>query len=602
MGRRRQIRPVAPPDEEPLTAPDEPSTASTSLVARRLLFWCGTLLVYRARCIGRRLIGRHTTRWRARQFRLLLQSGGTVSQKLGQQLSIRTDVLDPVLCNELKRLLDDAPPMLLVDTVAILEAVYRRPLAEVFRVFDPEPIGSASIACVYQAELLNGDKVAVKVRRPGVMQLVDADLRIINGFAWLAEALALVRAGSATSFAVELKHLLTEETHLRMEAKFTELFRADSRRIKHVSAPRLHHALCTDAIMVSDFCSGAFLSEFMVALENDQADELQAFAERGFDLRKIASALAQTFYWEVFEGQVFHADIHPANVIVRPNNTLVLIDFGSCGHLSNRFRATMKRFFRYIMDGDVGMAARCCLEMCEPIPMIDTHACTADLRRLFQSYYLSIRSKHTDWTEKTSGRVFIEAIRGMASYGLNANPELVRYCRAALLFDTIVFRLHPTLNPIKELERYEEQRAERDRHKLFKEMTKRATGPLPRDWAAMHEMVSQGRGILAALSRYADVPRFAFFAGMNKVSFVVAAILRASVGLALLLVLWALAGAGLTALTTGNEYMGVRALMRSALVDVTHSPFYWTIAAVTLLITGRKIVMKIERAEVRNAL
>ena len=568
----------------------------------RLAFWSGHLLAYKLRCIGRRVIGRHTPEWRAHQFRVLLQSGGTVSQKLGQQLSIRTDVLDPVLCNELKRLLDQAPPMALTETTAILESAYGGPLEQVFRVFDPEPIGSASVACVYQGELLSGEKVAVKVRRPGVMRLVDADLRLINGCARLAENLALVREGSATSFATELKYLLTEETHLNMEAKFTELFRKDTRKIKHVTAPKLYPALCTDGILVSEFCSGAFLSEFMVALEGGRHDELQALLNRGFNLKKIASSLAQTFYWEVFEGQVFHADIHPANVIVRPDNTLVLIDFGSCGHLSNRFRSTMKRFFRHILVGDIGTAARCCLEMCEPIPMIDTHECVADMRRLFQSYYLAIQSKHADWTEKTSGRVFIEASQRMAHYGLNANPEFVRYCRAAMLFDTIVFRLNPTLDPMKEFERYDDKRARRERKLVLKQIRKRAAGPLPSDWAAMQEMVKQGRGMLTALSRFADQPRFSFFMGMNKASYVLTAVLRALLGLGLVLAAFAFGRMAYLLASGGvGELMSAGAL-RGAFAWGMGLTLYRIVIVVIVLVTGRKILMKLEHAEVRNAL
>jgi ubiquinone biosynthesis protein len=107
--------------------------------------------------------------------------GGTFI-KFGQQMAIRVDLLPYAYCEELTKLLDRVEPFPSAQAITAVERVTGKPLAETFRTFDPAPIGSASVACVYQAILLNGDKVAVKVRRPHIGELFEADFWYWAGY------------------------------------------------------------------------------------------------------------------------------------------------------------------------------------------------------------------------------------------------------------------------------------------------------------------------------------------------------------------------------------------------------------------------------------
>ena len=120
--------------------------------------------------------------------------------KLGQQLSMRADMLPYAYCAELGKMLDQAPAFPTAASRRNHRAQSGRPLSDVFEVFDPEPIGSASLACVYQAQLKTGEKVAVKVRRPGIGPLIAADLRALDWILILAETLTIIPPGVTRRF------------------------------------------------------------------------------------------------------------------------------------------------------------------------------------------------------------------------------------------------------------------------------------------------------------------------------------------------------------------------------------------------------------------
>ena len=130
---------------------------------------------------------------RAVRLRRAFETGGPTFAKLAQQLSMRADMLPYEYCVELSKMLDQAEAFPTEQAIDIVERSLGRPLADVFEIFDPKPIGSASLSCVYQAQLRTGERVAVKVRRPGIGPLVAADLRACDWLLIIAETLTIIR-------------------------------------------------------------------------------------------------------------------------------------------------------------------------------------------------------------------------------------------------------------------------------------------------------------------------------------------------------------------------------------------------------------------------
>src|SRR5262249_23903712 len=149
-----------------------------------------------------------------------------------------------------------------------IEAVAKRPIREVFKVFDPDPIGSASIGCVYRAILPSGEKVAVKVRRPYVGERFAADLRALGWIMELAEGLAISRPGMTHDLRLELKKMLFEELNYALEARYTELFarRAKKKQQDYIGAPKVYFELSGEDVLVTEFVSGVFLWEILAVI------------------------------------------------------------------------------------------------------------------------------------------------------------------------------------------------------------------------------------------------------------------------------------------------------------------------------------------------
>src|SRR5438132_13305817 len=129
---------------------------------------------------------------------------GPAAIKVGQQLSVRADFIRHQYCDELNKMLDQVPPFPVEFAIQSVEKAIGKPLGEVFAVFDPVPIGSASLACVYQARLRTGELVAVKVKRPSIGTKLARDLRAISWLCIAAEALGIIRYGLTNNFRQEL--------------------------------------------------------------------------------------------------------------------------------------------------------------------------------------------------------------------------------------------------------------------------------------------------------------------------------------------------------------------------------------------------------------
>jgi ubiquinone biosynthesis protein len=162
---------------------------------------------------------------RAVRLRQVIEQAGGTLVKIGQQLSIRLDMLPTRYCQELAQMLDSVPPFPTEEAIATIERTTGKKLAEIFAVFDPQPIGSASIACVYQAVLReNGMKVAVKVQRPNVRQRFEADFRVLDWMIKLAELLTFLRPGFGDNIRSEFRNVFASELDFRREARLQELF------------------------------------------------------------------------------------------------------------------------------------------------------------------------------------------------------------------------------------------------------------------------------------------------------------------------------------------------------------------------------------------
>jgi ubiquinone biosynthesis protein len=263
----------------------------------------------------------------AQRGRAALEDAGGMFVKLGQLLATRPDLVPPEVQAELGRLHAAARPLERSEAERAITAEIGVPLEEAFAEVDWTPLGSASIAQAHVARLHDGTPVVLKIRRPGLEDLVERDLAITMWLARVAERrTAWGRFYGTTALAREFADALRDELDLALEARNAIEMAAAVREIAGVKVPGIVEALTTERLLVMELLDGTTLSSLQGARD---------------DARLLADALCSSQIRSMLQGERFHGDPHPGNVLVLTDGTLGLIDFGVTGRLDAFERASM---------------------------------------------------------------------------------------------------------------------------------------------------------------------------------------------------------------------------------------------------------------------
>src|ERR1700723_2164408 len=286
---------------------------------------------------------------RGERLRLALEELGPIFVKFGQALSTRRDLLPVDIADELAKLQDRVPPFPGDIAIAMIEKTFGRPLAEIFGSFETSPLAAASIAQVHAATLKNGDEVVVKVLRPGMREVIDLDLEVLDALARLADEYWIeARPVRPVEVVREYRKTVTDELDLMREAGNAAQLKRNFAGSSLLYVPQIHWDYCRQNVMVMERIHGIIVS---------QIEELRA---RGTDIPKLAENGVEIFFTQVFRHNFFHADMHPGNIFVQiddPRNPrYAAVDFGIVGtlqprdqhYLAENFMAFFKRDYRRI--------------------------------------------------------------------------------------------------------------------------------------------------------------------------------------------------------------------------------------------------------------
>src|SRR4030081_164283 len=350
----------------------------------RLFAWMWAALQFFSGNLYDFILRRNSVQRRAARLRRVFEEAGPSLTKLGQQLSLRADLLPYAYCADLGKMLDQVPAFPTEQAIEIIERNIGRPLSEVFDVFDPEPIGSASLACVYQAQLKTGQKGAVKVRRPGIGPTVAADLRALDWILILGETLTIIPPGVTRRFRQDFETILFNEMNFRAEGRYTDIFRRRAaERKKGVTAPQVYFQYCSEEVMVSDLVSGVWMWELMAAVDSNVREFLAKVRRIGIEPKSLARKLVMVMQHEVQEELFFHADPHPSNLIILPNNGICYIDFGAIGRFSTQTRKIFRELQHHMLRGDIGRMVNCALTLAGPLPPMDVEMVRIEMEKIY---------------------------------------------------------------------------------------------------------------------------------------------------------------------------------------------------------------------------
>jgi ubiquinone biosynthesis protein len=407
---------------------------------------------------------RGTIERRAARLRRGLERAGGTFIKFGQQIAMRIDLVPWEYSVELSRLLDRMMPFPVAHAIAAIERATEKPWHETFAVLDPEPVGSASVACVYQGILKDGTKVAVKVRRPGIGEVFSADFRVLDWILGAAEFLTIVRPESTGNVRRELKDTLLSELDFRKEARFQDIFRRNVRvraRTRYLTAPRVYLEASSDEVLVQEFVSGMWLWEIIAAVEQRDAEGLAMMRRLNIDPSLVARRVLWASFWAGEENTFFHADPHPANIVVGRDSSLTFIDFGSCGSFDNEQRWAFEQVALSFSQGDAEGMARAGLKLFEPFPPVDVSRLMKDTEAEYLRAIFTFRTKaeYTEWWERTSATQWLASIKIARKFNLPISMGILRMIRATLLYDTLALRLDRRIDRFHEYAQFRKWRA-----------------------------------------------------------------------------------------------------------------------------------------------
>ena len=283
-------------------------------------------------------IGRRFDAPRGERLRLAFEQLGPIFVKFGQVLSTRRDLLPPDIADELAKLQDRVPPFPSAQARQIIEQSLGKPIEAVFSQFDADPVASASIAQVHFGVLHDGRQVAVKVLRPNVLTVIDADLGLLRkGAEWLERLSADGRRLRPREVVAEFDKYLHDELDLGREAANAAQLRRNMSGLELLMVPE----------MVWDHISqNVLVMERMVGTPISQVEQLRA---AGVDIPKLARDGVTIFFTQVFRDGFFHADMHPGNIMVSTApatfGRYIALDFGIVGTLDARDKEYLAQNF-----------------------------------------------------------------------------------------------------------------------------------------------------------------------------------------------------------------------------------------------------------------
>jgi predicted unusual protein kinase regulating ubiquinone biosynthesis (AarF/ABC1/UbiB family) len=260
----------------------------------------------------------------------LLDMRGPI-MKLGQALSMHTDMVPSELLAEISQLQMEAPGMHPSLAAAQFKASTGRTPESVFRSFDPEPFAAASLGQVHRAVLKDGTEVAVKIQYPGMRAAIENDFRLLRNAALPARA-----TGHFTKDAIdEMESQITAETDYVREADNLEFFRSSLKPLPYVHVPRVFRDWSTDRVLVMSMMPGQHLEKLLAARPSQRLRD--TIGERLFEL----------FYFQVLSLHTLHADPHAGNYLFHSDGSIGLIDFGCVKRMGTAVVSGLRKSFLY---------------------------------------------------------------------------------------------------------------------------------------------------------------------------------------------------------------------------------------------------------------
>ena len=368
-----------------------------------------------------------STRWE--RLRMALEELGPTFIKIAQILSNRPDIVPKELIVEFQKLQSGVKPTPFKILKARVEKELGKPLEDIFESFEEKPIGSASIGVVHRAKLLTGEDVVVKVRRPGVARKMNEDLEIIKYIVSKAERYLEEQGMPNAMDAVKaFEDSMLKELDYKNEGKNIQNFRRFYKDYKNFYVPKAYLKQSTERILIIEFISGCKITD------------LKQLHEWGLDPVKIAETGIDVYLMQIFEFGYFHSDPHPGNILVKPDGTLILIDFGMLGKLMKQDKFAFANVMISMGREDAQAMARNLKKLAIEDEVEDMKLLEYDLNEIIEEY------ANIPVAESSIESMINDLQAVMFKYKMRVPGGVFLIFRALAVLEGIGKIMHPTFN------------------------------------------------------------------------------------------------------------------------------------------------------------
>lgn len=276
------------------------------------------------------------------RLRMAFEELGPTFIKLGQLLSSRPDLVTVEYAREFKKLQDKVPPFPVDEVYEIIQKELKLPVNKLFKNFNPEPVGSASIAQVHEAELMDSTQVIVKVRRPRIKEQIMLDITILQMLARLIERyVPESRLFNPAGIVEEFSKSILKELDFRKEARNAMIFRENFKDDERFYIPQVFKEFTTEKILIMEMVKGI------------RIDDVQSLRAKGFDIEGLVNTVIDMYFIQIFEHGFFHGDPHPGNILITENMKVALVDFGITGRIDEEFKNSYANIAMAIINQDI---------------------------------------------------------------------------------------------------------------------------------------------------------------------------------------------------------------------------------------------------------
>lgn len=369
---------------------------------------------------------------------MALEELGPAFIKIGQLLSTRNDLLPEDYIEELSKLQDEVTPIPGFEVVQLIEQELNLQSENVFDYFDETPIAVASIGQVHRAKLKTGQELAVKVKKPGIEPQIIQDLDILQRMAsFLENKTSWGKIYNLKELAAELRKNILDELDYKNEGRNADRFNKNFENNPNVFIPDVYWNYTNRNILSLEFIKGYHLNRL---LENHEDNTL--------DRTKLAEAIVDAYFSQIFEHGFFHGDPHPGNIIIVPPEKIMFIDFGTAGHINEDLRNKFQFILKSIIGEQTENVAEGFIELGFAPENVNRKELTDDLNRIQNRYY------HIPLDNIEIGEVLQEFIQISYKHNIHLPREFLLLVKTLGTLEGIVSRLDPEYKLINSLNKF----------------------------------------------------------------------------------------------------------------------------------------------------